>query len=139
MVKRNATPEEIASARDLVNRWQACHAYPLNTFQATLRTKLSRNYPKSAIVAQRLTRMPTIIDKPKRYPAMQLTTMQDIAGVRAILDTVEDVDRLVNEYKNLTRLEHDLVDEKDYISSPRSEDGYRSYSIQKQESSESAL
>ena len=129
LAKGSATPEELARARDLVNRWRACHAYPLNTFQATLRTKLSRNYPQNAIVAQRLKRMPTIIDKLRRYPAMQLTTMQDIAGVRAILDTIEDVERLVHEYKTLTRLEHDLVDEKDYISSPRSEDGYRSYHL----------
>lgn len=27
-------------AQDLANRWRACHAYPINTFQATLRTKL---------------------------------------------------------------------------------------------------
>lgn len=129
LAKEDATPEELARARDLVNRWRACHAYPLNTFQATLRTKLSRSYPPNAIVAQRLKRMPTIIDKLRRYPAMQLTTMQDIAGVRAILDAIEDVERLVNEYKAETRFEHELIDEKDYISFPRSEDGYRSYHL----------
>ncbi|MEA4908558.1 MAG: RelA/SpoT domain-containing protein [Anaerolineaceae bacterium] len=116
---------ELAQAVDLVNRWRACHSYPINTFQATLRTKL-RKYPGEVIVAQRLKRMPTIIDKLQRYPAMQLTTMQDIGGIRAILNSIADVDQLVNEYRDGSRFLHELVDERDYISSPRDEDGYRS-------------
>ncbi|MBN1506255.1 MAG: RelA/SpoT domain-containing protein [Sedimentisphaerales bacterium] len=116
---------DYAWALDLADRWRACHAYPINTFQATLRTKL-RSYPEDPIAAQRLKRMPTIIDKLKRYPAMKLSTMQDIGGVRAILGSVKDVYRLVGEYKDSQRLSHELTDHKDYIQSPRSEDGYRS-------------
>lgn len=112
-------------ARDLANQWRACHAYPINTFQSTLRRKLT-NFSGEPIVAQRLKRMPTIIDKLKRYPNMQLTTMQDIGGVRAILSSVDDVYRLASEYKIKSRFAHELIDEKDYIRSPRNEDGYRS-------------
>jgi ppGpp synthetase/RelA/SpoT-type nucleotidyltranferase len=72
------------------------------------------------IVAQRLKRMPTIIDKLKRYPAMQLTTMQDIGGLRAVLDKVVDVYRLADSYRDNIRLTHELIDEKDYIQHPRS-------------------
>ena len=129
LAKGSTAPEDIARAGDLGNRWRACHAYPLNTFQATLRTRLARNYRQDAIAAQRLKRMSTIIDKLRRYRAMQLTTMQDIAGVRAILESAEDVDRLIDEYKTGTRFEHELIDEKDYIAFPRSEDGYRSYHL----------
>ena len=128
LARGDASPGELAQARDLVSRWRACHAYPINTFQATLRTKL-RKYQGEIIVAQRLKRMPTIIDKLKRYPNMQITTMQDIAGVRAVLEKMEYVERLVKEYKSGTRFTHELVDEKDYISFPRSEDGYRSYHL----------
>jgi putative GTP pyrophosphokinase len=71
-------------ALDLANRWRACHAYPINTFQATLRQKVQA-CSGEPIVAQRLKRMPTIIDKLTRFPNMQLTTMQDIAGLRAVL------------------------------------------------------
>jgi len=70
--------------------------------------------------------MPTIIDKLKRYPAMKLTTMQDIGGIRAVLASVKNIYRLVGDYKNSTRLYHELIDYKDYIQDPRSEDGYRS-------------
>jgi putative GTP pyrophosphokinase len=109
----------------LADQWRACHAYPINTFQATLRTRLAA-YPGNPIVAQRLKRMPTIVDKLRRYPAMKLTTMQDIGGVRAILKSVDDVRRLSTAYVGSTRLTHELLDRKDYIANPRSEDGYRS-------------
>lgn len=128
LVEETGSLTEQAQAMDLVNRWRACHAYPINTFQATLRTKL-RRYPGDVIVAQRLKRMPTIIDKLQRYPAMQITTMQDIGGVRAILDSIGDVRNLSREYKEGSRFFHELVDEKDYISSPRDEDGYRSFHL----------
>lgn len=124
----NASQEELDWAWDLANRWRACHAYPINTFQATLRTRLA-NYTGSPVVAQRLKRMPTIIDKLKRYPAMQLTTMQDIAGVRAVLGSVAQVKKIAAEYEAKGRFAHELVDERDYIQDPRSEDGYRSHHL----------
>jgi putative GTP pyrophosphokinase len=125
LIKDSPSAVELEWARELADRWRACHAYPINTFQATLRVKLS-DFEQDPIVAQRLKRMPTIIDKLKRYPAMQLTTMQDIGGVRAVLGSVADVYRLADEYRKNTRFAHELIDEKDYIQNPRSEDGYRS-------------
>jgi hypothetical protein len=50
---------------------------------------------------------------------MKLSTMQDIAGCRAVLDSVEDVRRLANEYGKTRR---------DYIARPKP-DGYRSIHI----------
>jgi len=123
-VGNNPTKSELALALRLADKWRACHAYPINTFNSTLRDKL-RKYSDS-IVAQRLKRMPTIIDKLKRYPAMQLTTMQDIGGLRAVLQSVVDVYNLAATYRDNTNFKHELVDEKDYIYKPRSEDGYRS-------------
>ena len=117
--------EEYAIARDLADRWRACHAYPINTFQATLRRNL-RKFSGDPLVAQRLKRMPTIIDKLKRHPAMQLTTMQDIGGVRAVVSSVSDVYKLAAEYRDKSRFKHELVKENDYIKGPRSDDGYRS-------------
>ncbi len=124
LVKDNPTKEELIWARDLADRWRACHAYPINTFNSTLRDKLRDD--SDHIVAQRLKRMPTIIDKLKRYPTMQLTTMQDIGGLRAVLGSVYDVYMLAEEYRKNTRFKHELIDEKDYIHKSRSEDGYRS-------------
>jgi len=128
LIESNPDTIELTWARDLANRWRACHAYPINTFQSTLRSKL-RAYSKDAIVAQRLKRMPTIIDKLKRYPSMQLTTMQDIGGIRVVLRSLPEVKKLVNEYKKNSRFIHELVDENNYIENPRSEDGYRSWHL----------
>ncbi len=125
LIDKTSTDADFDWARDLAERWRACHAYPINTFQSTLRTK-TRNLPGDIIVAQRLKRMPTIIDKLKRYPAMQLTTMQDIGGLRAVLPTVPAAIGLADEYKGNSSLAHELVDKKDYVRAPRSEDGYRS-------------
>ncbi len=123
----NYDEESFAKAIDLVNSWRACHAYPINTFQATLRVKLKSGlYGRNPIAAQRLKRMPTIIDKLRQYPAMQLTTMQDIGGLRAILDTVKNVYKLAQDYRDNKGLLHELVQEKDYIENARDEDGYRS-------------
>lgn len=121
----SSTQEDLAGAREIASRWRACHAYPINTFQSTLRRKIKK-YSGETIVAQRLKRMPTIIDKLKRYPAMQLTTMQDIGGVRAVLESVDDVYKLVADYKDTVRFAHELIREDDYIQEPRSADGYRS-------------
>jgi len=124
LVQGSESLQEMASALDLAERWRASHAYPINTFQGTLRKKL-KGFSGNPIAAQRLKRMPTIIDKLRRYPAMKLTTMQDIGGVRAILANVKNVYKLTENYINNRRLLHDLADQKDYIQNPRSEDGYR--------------
>ncbi len=125
LVQGSVPRQELDSALDLAERWRASHAYPINTFQATLRKKLKDFSSGGPIAAQRLKRMPTIIDKLRRYPTMKLTTMQDIGGLRAILGNVKDVYKLTKDYQNNRRLLHKLVDQKDYIQDPRSEDGYR--------------
>jgi len=124
-LRKYESSKDFESSIVLANEWRACHAYPINTFQATLRSKL-RSYDNEPIVAQRLKRMPTIIDKLKRYPKMQLTTMQDIGGVRAILGSINDVYKLANDYKKNKRLPHIFYNEKNHINNPRDEDGYRS-------------
>ncbi|PKO00657.1 MAG: (p)ppGpp synthetase [Chloroflexi bacterium HGW-Chloroflexi-5] len=126
LISDTTTPEDYQKAYDLATQWRACHAYPINTFQSLLRNKLGKgNYGGEPIVAQRLKRMPTIIDKLKRYPTMNLVTMQDIGGVRAVLDSIVDVYKLRDEYLKC-RFAHELIDQKDYILAPRSDDGYRS-------------
>ena len=115
---------EYRKAIQIADKWRACHAYPINTFQATLRTKLRGR--ENVIVAQRLKRMATIIKKLEYNHEMQLTTMQDIGGVRVVLPNIKSVYSLVNDYINNKRLLHELYNHKDYILSPRDEDGYRS-------------
>lgn len=107
----------------ILSNWRACHGYPINTFQATLRTKL-KNIDDTALVAQRLKRTPSIINKLKRFPGMNLARMQDIGGLRAVVSTLPQLKNLYSNYKG-TKFTHNLVSDYDYVSNPKSS-GYRS-------------
>lgn len=114
---------EFERAIDIVNKWRAAHAYPINTFNSTLRRKV-RGFDEP-IVAQRLKRLPTIIEKLKRFPTMYLARMQDIGGVRAVVNTIEEVRDLEAQYTRPNAFSHILHHEPyDYIGHPKS-DGYR--------------
>lgn len=109
-------------ANDVLANWRACHGYPMNTFQATLRAKLKKGYG-DPIVAQRMKRAPSVIAKLKRFPSMELARMQDLAGLRTVLRDIKDVRRLEDSYRG-AKLSGELVGSKDYICEPKP-DGYR--------------
>lgn len=109
-------------AYGVLSNWRACHNYPINTFQATLRSRLKAIDPL-ATVAQRLKRFPSIVLKLQRFEGMQLARMQDIGGLRAIVGTMRKV-RLLEKLYREGNFQHQLVSSKDYISEPKS-DGYR--------------
>lgn len=120
--RRKADAAELAWARSVLSNFRACHAYPINTFQALLRKKLKTIDPK-ALVAQRLKRAPSILLKLRRFKDMKLARMQDIGGLRAVVSTVRNVRTLEHEYREAS-FKHQLVSAKDYIAEPKP-DGYR--------------
>ena len=101
----------------ILSNWRACHGYPINTFQATLRTKL-KNIDADSLVAQRLKRTPSILNKLKRFPGMNLSRMQDIGGLRAVVSTLPKLNQLYENYQKTT-FTHELVSQYDYVSSPK--------------------
>ena len=121
----NGTASEINSlhAVEVMNNWRASHGYVLNTFQSTLRTKLS-GVDKNAIVGQRLKRAPSVLAKLSRFSTMKLHQMQDIAGLRAIVESNAKLKRLHSNYVE-SRFVHELVKTHNYVDSPK-QDGYRS-------------
>ena len=121
----NPAPEDFAWAQDVLSNWRACHGYPVNTFQATLRARLN-TIDKNAIVAQRLKRTPSIINKLRRFAGMNLARMQDIGGLRAVVGTLKQVRQLQTTYvDDPGRFTHELIDHDDYIEHPK-DTGYRS-------------
>lgn len=119
----SVTNELRANASEILNHWRACHAYPINTFQATLRQRLKK-ISKNALVAQRLKRTPSIIKKLQINPNMQLARMQDIGGLRAVVDSMNQVNKIRDVYINRS-FEHELIKENNYIENPK-KSGYRS-------------
>lgn len=124
---RNASKKssEYKQALSVAEEWRKAHMYPLKTFKSNLDKRLLR-YP-SAISAQRLKRMPTILDKlQNRETSMRLSAMQDIGGVRAIVGSVSQAEKLAKEYATSKRFTHIRKDSqcRDYIANPK-DDGYR--------------
>jgi hypothetical protein len=118
----DSTDEDIIWAFDVLENWRGIHSYPINTFQATLRQKL-KNIDATSLVAQRLKRTPSIIAKLQRFPQMQLSRMQDIGGLRAVMGSISSVRKLEDSYNN-SIFNHKLVGKKDYILDPK-DTGYR--------------
>jgi ppGpp synthetase/RelA/SpoT-type nucleotidyltranferase len=87
----------------------------------------ARKVNSNSYVSQRLKRLNSIHAKLVREPAMQLVTMQDIAGCRAILPTLADARNLVSLYETMD-IPHEFDHSKDYVGSPKSS-GYRSYHL----------
>lgn len=117
-----ATNSDRYLALPIVNNWRASHAFPMNTFQISLKKK-TEAIDAIGIVAQRIKRLPAIEQKLRLMPNLQLTQMQDIGGCRAIVSNVSAVKQLVDAYES-SRLKHVLVHRNDYMHSPRPT-GYR--------------
>ena len=105
-----------------VNRWRASHAYPMHIIFIAIKNKATRiDKNKNFIVAQRIKRLPTIINKLERHKGMRLDTMQDIGGVRVIFKNP----KILHKFMANTKLgEHRLIKTNDYITNPK-QDGYR--------------
>ena len=124
LVADDLTSEQRNDVLNQFNDWRSLHLYPLNTFQATLRKYVKTIDPKQGIVAQRLKRTPTVIDKLKnRHQVMKLGEMQDIGGLRAIVGNIAKVRELEKKYDR-SKAQHILRRKKDYIAEPQ-ESGYR--------------
>ncbi len=114
--------EELDFALEVLSNWRAAHSFPLNSIQMGLRTKATGVFGR-ALIAQRLKRVPSIVDKLRRLPSMRLSRMQDLGGCRAVVDTPSQVRRLAHSW-TASRTKHALATYKDYIDSPK-QSGYR--------------
>ena len=115
--------EEYSQALEVLSNWRASHIYPLSKIQNLL-YKRAKKVDSKALIAQRLKRTPSIINKLKLMKNSQLHRMQDIGGCRAILSDISKVyelrNNIVNKFSN-----HILQKEDDRIK-VMAESGYRS-------------
>jgi len=114
--------ENLDALRD-INLWRNSHIIPMDNFADQLR-KMAKKYGKDVIVAERMKRLPTIIDKLSRFDTMKLSQMQDVAGIRIVLKNVDDTEKF---YRELIKKEKTckLRRTHNYIEEPK-RDGYRS-------------
>lgn len=119
----NVSDSDYIEAVKVIDNWRAAHAFPLHGIYIHLRRMAEEH---SYIVAERLKRLDSIINKLKRQPTMSLWTMQDLGGCRFIVTSIEEVYQFSETYKN-SRKRHIYQEKlsKDYIKYPKV-DGYRS-------------
>jgi hypothetical protein len=115
---------DMDTALSIAGNWRSSHGYPLHVFKTVLRAR-AKNIDARALVYQRQKRLPSIIAKLQRFHSMQLSTMQDLGGCRAVLRSVANVERLVKFYEDNPTKAAQFVGKKDYIQEPKA-DGYRS-------------
>ena len=107
----------------VIDTWRAAHRPVLNTFQAILRIRAQNS---DIVVAQRHKRKSTIFGKLARFPNMQLSRMDDVAGCRLIFKSVDDLYKFRNRMHS-AHFRHKLkndTDKYDYIKKPKST-GYK--------------
>lgn len=120
--KEESTPEQIASATQVIDNWRAAHAYPLHVIYMHLRGMAGKR--EDIIVAERLKRLDSIINKLKRQPTMSLWEMQDLGGCRFVVPTIAEVYKYAEKYQT-SRIRHKHIATYDYIKNPKPS-GYRS-------------
>lgn len=111
----------------ILENFRSIHIHPLMVFRMSLRRK-SKVISGNVLISQRLKRAPSIVNKLKIQKTMSLSQMQDIGGLRAVVNNLDEVYKL----KNLIRsgekqgaFKSNLLKEIDYIQKPK-ESGYRS-------------
>lgn len=117
-----SSEKEVQAAKVIIDNWRAAHAYPLHVFYMNLRGKAGSR--PDIIVAERLKRLDSIVDKLQREKDMELHRMQDLGGCRMILPSIEDVYTYSSKFQN-SRIRHEAKTPKDYIQFPK-KSGYRS-------------
>lgn len=118
----HVSEDQVLWAEAVLNNWRRVHAEAENWAQMGLRSRLLTIGVDGA-VTQRRKEKPTIIAKLVRgYPHQQLSRMQDIAGARAVVPTLEDL-RLLQARWHETGARF-IVEEDDYVESPPAS-GYR--------------
>jgi ppGpp synthetase/RelA/SpoT-type nucleotidyltranferase len=115
IIKKEGSTSEHINATQVIDNWRAAHAYPLHVIYIHLRKMASNR--TDIVVAERLKRLDSIINKLKREPSMSLWTIQDLGGCRFIVPTVNEVFLYADKYKN-SRIRHRFVGSYDYISTP---------------------
>jgi ppGpp synthetase/RelA/SpoT-type nucleotidyltranferase len=120
IVRQGKNADGYAEAVEVLNVWRESHGRLMDEYYDRCTGLLKRDEFKNILVAQRLKRLPTILDKLHRLPEMKLSRLQDVAGVRIVVKDIaqlEKVEKILLGWPNFERA-------KDYTKNPKP-DGYR--------------
>ena len=114
----------------ILQEFRAIHQHPMALFRHLIDRKL-KNHKIDALVSQRLKRIPSIIKKLKIQKTMNLSQMQDIGGLRIVVNSINEVNLIRDSIKKVEThgsFKFSFDKQKNYIETPP-ESGYRSIHI----------
>lgn len=117
--------ETFKEAIEKLNDWRSLHLVPLDMLQQRLLDFLDTNNIHPLLVSRRLKRLTSIQYKLDLNPEMGLGGMQDIGGLRVVVNTVEELLRLHALLRSLPIADFECRRMYDYVNVPK-ETGYRS-------------
>jgi ppGpp synthetase/RelA/SpoT-type nucleotidyltranferase len=117
--------EETLRAFKIAHNWRSSHVLPMSSIRLQL-VNASIGQNVKTTTSARLKRMKSIRKK-LRESDRTLYQIQDIAGCRAILGSIDDVSKIVRWY-NSNRCIHEIQRNNDYIAEPKA-GGYRSHHL----------
>jgi hypothetical protein len=121
LIRHNCSGNDRDDAIKKIQNFREVHMYPLRLMTNHL-SRNSKSVNKRIIVARRLKRLSTIIDKLERPTldgqsenAIKLTRMQDIGGCRAIVKNLRELHEL-HEKLQTSRSVHRIISTCDYLN-----------------------
>src|ERR1700694_39492 len=117
--------EEARRVFHIAHNWRDSHAYPMHKVRYDLVAHARKLSTKVSSPVARLKRMPSIRRKLRTIPG-ELNQMNDLAGCRAILPSMNEVDAFIKRIQ--TNPKHEVFREYPYIHEAKP-DGYRSHHI----------
>jgi ppGpp synthetase/RelA/SpoT-type nucleotidyltranferase len=119
-IRHGCQDDDRDNAIDKIQNFREIHMYPLMLIKNHI-ARTAKKVSTSIVIARRLKRLPTIINKLERPTldghqnnAIKLIRMQDIGGCRAI---VKDIPELLSLQKKLSKSKtiHKIIDSSDYL------------------------
>lgn len=117
--------DEANAAIEKLNDWRSLHLVPLDILQQKIEDFLSINHVHAFLISRRLKRLASIKSKLDLNRDMGLGGMQDIGGLRVVVDTVEELLRLQSLLRSMPIDSFECRRMYDYVNEPK-ESGYRS-------------
>lgn len=128
-IRKGCTEEQKTQAIKVIRNFRESHLYPLMLIKNHV-NRMAKKVSEDYILARRLKRLPTILDKLTRPTldgqqanAISITRMQDIGGCRIIFDTVDEVYQCL-EYLKKSRSVHKIIKIQDTMFELK-QSGYR--------------
>ncbi len=113
-------------ANIILKDFRYTHRHPMDLLKKTINRKLTDHHIK-ALVSQRLKRIPSIVKKLENQQSMKLAVMQDIGGLRIVVNDTNEVYLIKDAIRKAEEhggFKFTFKKEKDYIKYPK-DSGYR--------------